>query len=74
MESLELKTRLIDGEHISFSNEDHLMELSFRKTLGGSEEFIMMFNCKIIHMSKTWKSMWKKIQEKMNKHELEIEL
>ena len=50
-----MKTILLNGENLQFENENDIMELSFRKTLGGSDEFIIELNCKTISMFKTFK-------------------
>lgn len=56
-----LKTRLEQGENIEFESDNDMMEANHRKTLGGSTEFIIILNCKIIHMSKTFKSFENKL-------------
>ena len=69
-----LKQRLENGEEITFSNDSTFsqIELSHGRTLGGSMEFKIWMNCKFIHLSKTFKSFEKKLNELIEKHDLEL--
>ena len=58
-----MKKHLITGNTIEFENEDgETMELSFRRTLGGSMQFICELNGKIVKMCKTFMAFEKKVQ------------
>jgi hypothetical protein len=50
-----MKKELEQGKEFTFSNENDVLTASFRKTLGGSLSFIIELNCKIVHISKTFK-------------------
>jgi len=71
----ELKTRLENGDEISFSNESTFaqIELSHGRTLGGSIEFKIWMNCRFIHICKTWKSFERKLIELIDENDLAID-
>jgi len=70
-----LKSRLLNGEEITFSNESTFssLEISHGKTLSGSMEFKIWMNCKFIHLSKTFKSFENKLNSLIENHDLEEE-
>lgn len=58
-----MKRFLITGNIIEFGNEDgEMMELSFRKTWGGSMQFICELNGKVVKMCKTFEAFERKVQ------------
>ena len=59
-----MKKRLLNGEVLELQNcSGDCMVLSFRKTLGGSMEFVVELNAKIIKMCKTFKAFENKVNE-----------
>lgn len=70
---VEIKTRIKDGEILEFTNDDgDMMELSHKKVLGGGIEFIVMLNCKIVKMTKTFKPFKDKVEFLIATRELEL--
>jgi len=71
-----LKKRLENGDEISFSNESTFahIECSHGQTVGGSMEFKIWMNCRFIHLSKTFGSFQRKLNQLIDEHDLEMDV
>lgn len=69
-----MKTQLLNEERFIFTNEEegHEAECFARKFFGTEKQFAIIFNCELIHTSKTFKSFEKKLNQLKEKWNLEL--
>ena len=65
-----LKQKLLSGELIELSNENDMVQLFHRKSLDGSEQFFIELNCKIIKMTKRFRTFRDNVWELVNERNL----
>lgn len=56
-----LKSRLLKGDVIDLSNDEDMISLFYKETLGGSKEFIIELNSKIVGMNKRFRTFRDKV-------------
>ena len=58
----QLEKQLRNGESVELNHPEHSLEVEFSKSLCGNSHFKLWQNGKVVHMSKTFKPLEKKLE------------
>lgn len=68
-----LKQPLLAGEIIEMSNDDDLVQLFYRKSLDGSNQFFIELNAKIIASNKQFRAFRDKLVRLVDERDLKLQ-